>query len=130
MHIALILAYDVSHLTQDADRFVDELKSAIMPYSWDDTNGDGSVDIRQFKGRKLMTVPQPLKGHLQIQEYMRELARLPGVQKSRAPSSFTGSRIVSPSQTQTGRGSTRTLYRGNRRYVVSGHVFERLTGQS
>ena len=120
------LVYDVSHLADDADWFLIEIKSSIDPDSWDDTNGDGVAMVRNFNGQKLMTVAQTLDVHLQIQEHMRGLARLQGVSKFRRPLPFTGSRIVaSPLQTQADDAATRTPYRGNgRRYGSnSGGVF-------
>ena len=96
------LVYDVSHLADDADWFLGEIKSSIDPDSWDDTNGDGVAMIRVSNGRKLMTIAQTVNIHLQIQEHMRGLVRLQGSRKFR-PSMTTGSRIVGPTQAETDR---------------------------
>ena len=118
------LVYDVSHLVGDSESFIYEIKGSIDPEGWDDTNGDGVLTIREFNGQKLMTLAQTLNVHLQIQEYMRGLTRLHSGRKfRRAMAPLTGSRIVSPAQTQTERSSPYRRHHGIGSYGMSGGVF-------
>lgn len=92
-------------------------------HSWQchDTNGDGVILIREFNGQKLMTLAQTLDVHLQIQEYMRGLTRLHGARKfRRSLAPFTGSRIVSPAESDSSRYGTSYRQSG---YSFSGGVF-------
>ncbi len=73
------LTYDVSGMDADPYELVRLITSSINPDDWDDSNGDGVLEVLRTNGRRLLVISQSYPVHLRIRQLFDGISRTIGV---------------------------------------------------
>lgn len=107
----LVVTFETTGLGTGIDTTI---KNLITPDYWDDTNGDGALQIRKIGSRTYVSIAQPLSIHREIQNLLDNLLEIQGAKstivRNVPAASFQESRVI---ELPSGRGRFGSSLPGN-----------------
>lgn len=124
------LTYDVTGFDAGPNQLAILIRNSINPDDWDDTNGDGVLEILRTNGRHLLVISQSYPVQLRVRQLFDGIGRSAGVvsksilRPEEGPEPFSyGSTPVTIPKTQSSQSAEVIQYGQNQYHSRSGGLF-------